>query len=56
VLVRVTQESGLAGEAEQRLHHRQGDDLGIGDPWLDPDGGSPWDLFGMGLQQIVVVT
>jgi hypothetical protein len=22
-------------------------------PWLDPDGGSPWDLFGMGLQQIV---
>jgi hypothetical protein len=40
--------SGLV--PEQRLHHRQRDQLGVASPRRDTDRGTAWGAFGEGLQ------
>ena len=47
------QPAGLAGTAQQRLHHREGDQLGIGDPRRNPDLRANRCAIRRGLQQIV---
>ncbi len=47
------QPTGLAAVSEQRLHHRQRDDLGVTDLRGDPDLRPVGNLFWVELQQIV---
>ena len=49
----VAQPAGFAGVAEQGLHHREGDQLGVADLGRDPDLRAPGCPFGRGFQQIV---
>jgi len=49
----VSQPACLAGVSEQRLHHRQRDDLGVADLRRDPDLGPVGNPLRMALQQIV---
>jgi len=39
--------------SQQRLHHRQRDDLGVTDLWGDPDLGPVGKTLRMALQQII---
>jgi hypothetical protein len=49
----IPQPAGLAGEPQQRLQHREGDQLRVADPRCDPDRRPAGHPFGCGLQQIV---
>ena len=53
VLPGVTQPAGLTGVAQQRLHHRQGQQLRVADPRRDPHPRAGRDTLRMGLQQVV---
>jgi hypothetical protein len=53
VLAGMPQPAGLAGEPEQGLHHRQGDQLGVRDLRADPDCRPPRRSFWRGLQQVI---
>ena len=51
--VRVAQETGLGSVSQQRLDHRQGDQLGVGQLGSDPHRGSLGHPLGMLDQQII---
>jgi len=47
------QPAGLQGVSQQRLHDRQGDQLGVAEPGLQADGWPPRRQAGMLLQQVI---
>jgi len=49
----VSQPSGLGGEAEHGLHHREGDQFGIGELRRDPHGRAPGCQARAFIQQVV---
>ena len=53
MLVRMPQPAAFAGVARQRGHHREGDQLSIGDLGHEPDLGPGRELLGVDPQQII---
>ena len=49
----VADPAGLGGVSQQGLHHRQGDQLSVGQPGLQADGGPPRGQVWVLLQQVV---
>jgi hypothetical protein len=49
----ISQPAGLRGEAEQGLHDRQGEQLGVAELGWDPHAWPPWCQVGCLLQQLV---
>jgi hypothetical protein len=51
--VGMAQPAPFGGIAQDRLQHRKGDELGIGDLGSEPDPGTLGKPFRMGLEQVV---
>ena len=49
----IPQPRRLGDEPEQGLHHREGDQFGVGDPREYPDRRPPWRPFRAGFQQVI---
>ena len=49
----VAQPAGLAGVAEEGLHHGQRQHLGVADLWRDPDPRADRNTLGMSGEQII---
>ena len=49
----IPQPPRLGDEPEQGLHHREGDQFGVGDPREYPDRRPPWRPFRAGFQQVI---
>ena len=52
----VAQPAGLGGEPEQRLHHHQGDQFGVGELRADPDFRAPGRCCGLSISKSSMVT